>query len=425
MAIKLFNLARMTTATTGTGTVTLGTAVSGYLTFASAGVANGDIVFYGIKDGANSELGIGQYTSAGTTLTRVGVFKSTTGGLITLSGSAEVYLPVIASDGGDLIPGFTNPLRGFDTPINLQLNASVAANALTITVTGNNGAAPSNSNPILIPFRDPTAANGGPVWRFINTALSMTLPNGAPMGAANGVPFRLWIVAIDNGGTVVLGAFQSVTGGAAPTAIAPLNEAAPANTTLTASAGVVYTPGATLTSKPIRIIGYVDYASGLATAGAYATTPTTVQLFGPGIRKPGEIVQVAIGVTTSPTTVTSAAYSNTALSVAIAPSSAPNLMLVEANSGGLNSPTSTNYAMVAIFRGSTQLGCPGVSRVDGSVTNALSSGVAVALDAPGTTSSTTYVLKLRNSDGASGVGTGINGDVGGNRGLIKAQEIMV
>ena len=60
---KLYNLARMTTTTTGTGDITLGTAVSGYLSFADAGVLDGDVVSYGIKDGTDSEVGTGVYTS--------------------------------------------------------------------------------------------------------------------------------------------------------------------------------------------------------------------------------------------------------------------------------------------------------------------------------------------------------------------------
>lgn len=94
---KLFNLARMTTATTGPGTITLGSAVSGFLTFAAAGVANGDVVVYGIKDGASSEVGTGTYTSAGTTMTR-SFTKSTTGSLLSLSGTAEVFISPRAED---------------------------------------------------------------------------------------------------------------------------------------------------------------------------------------------------------------------------------------------------------------------------------------------------------------------------------------
>jgi hypothetical protein len=42
---KLYNLARVSTATTGTGTITLGAAVSGYLTFALAGLSGSAEVF--------------------------------------------------------------------------------------------------------------------------------------------------------------------------------------------------------------------------------------------------------------------------------------------------------------------------------------------------------------------------------------------
>ena len=89
---KLFNLARMTTATVGTGTLTLGSAVSGYLTFAQAGVANADVVDYAIKDGSNSEHGTGTYTSSGTTLTRTVTKSTNSNAAISLSGTAEVFI---------------------------------------------------------------------------------------------------------------------------------------------------------------------------------------------------------------------------------------------------------------------------------------------------------------------------------------------
>lgn len=90
----------MTTATSGTGTVTLGSAVSGYLSFANAGVANAEVVTYVLEEGANREIGRGTYTSSGTTLSRDTVLNSTAGGTtkITLAGAAQVFITAAAED---------------------------------------------------------------------------------------------------------------------------------------------------------------------------------------------------------------------------------------------------------------------------------------------------------------------------------------
>lgn len=95
---KLFNLARMSTATTGTGTITLGSAVSGFLSFAGAGVADGDTITYGIRDGSNSEIGRGVYTASGTTLTRTVLKSTNSDAAISLSGTAEVFVTPAAED---------------------------------------------------------------------------------------------------------------------------------------------------------------------------------------------------------------------------------------------------------------------------------------------------------------------------------------
>lgn len=88
----------MSTATTGTGTITLGSAVTGFLSFAASGVQDGDIVSYGIQDGANSEAGRGTYTASGTTLTRSVLTSTNSNNAISLSGQAEVYVTVVAQD---------------------------------------------------------------------------------------------------------------------------------------------------------------------------------------------------------------------------------------------------------------------------------------------------------------------------------------
>jgi hypothetical protein len=93
--VTLVNRAKMTTATTGTGTITLGTAESGYQSFADAGVVNSDVVRYVIEDGTAWEIGTGTY-SAGTLTRTLG--ESSTGSLLNLTGSAVVFVSAVAAD---------------------------------------------------------------------------------------------------------------------------------------------------------------------------------------------------------------------------------------------------------------------------------------------------------------------------------------
>ena len=85
----------MTTATTGTGNITLGSAVDGYNSFSDAGVADGDYIKYTIEDAnGNWEVGTGYVNMTSGLLLRstYSVDKSSSGSsVINLSGDAVVY----------------------------------------------------------------------------------------------------------------------------------------------------------------------------------------------------------------------------------------------------------------------------------------------------------------------------------------------
>lgn len=97
MALVLDDRVQETTTTTGTGTVTLAGAVTGYQSFAAIG--NGNTTYYCITDGTNWETGLGTYTSSGTTLARTTVLESSnSNNLVDFpAGSKNVFVTYPAS----------------------------------------------------------------------------------------------------------------------------------------------------------------------------------------------------------------------------------------------------------------------------------------------------------------------------------------
>jgi hypothetical protein len=86
------------TTTTGTGTITLGGAVSGFQSFSVIG--NGNTTYYAIVGGTEWEVGLGTYTSSGTTLSRDTVLESSnSGNLVNFSaGTKNVFVTYPAEE---------------------------------------------------------------------------------------------------------------------------------------------------------------------------------------------------------------------------------------------------------------------------------------------------------------------------------------
>lgn len=88
---------RVATATTGTGTVTLGAALAGYQSFTDGGVPDGAVVSYVIEDGNDIEIGTGTFASGAGTLARNTVHRSIVSGTagtakLDLSGTASLFV---------------------------------------------------------------------------------------------------------------------------------------------------------------------------------------------------------------------------------------------------------------------------------------------------------------------------------------------
>jgi len=75
MALEIHDRVKETTTTTGTGTYTLAGAVTGFETF-TANLDNSDTTYYCCTDNTDFEIGIGTFTSSGTTLARTTVLAS-------------------------------------------------------------------------------------------------------------------------------------------------------------------------------------------------------------------------------------------------------------------------------------------------------------------------------------------------------------
>ena len=175
------------------------------------------------------------------TVNRIGSVLSTTG--------------TLTATGGVTAASLTNKIQ--------PITASVAASALTITL-----------NPTILDFRSSPLTSGTVTSLVVAAAISLTIPSTSTMGTTSAVQSRIVVLAINDGGTVKLAAVN-IAGGS------PLDETTLITTTAAVAAGnsaTAYYSTAVATSVAYRVVGYIE--STQATAGTWATAPSTIQGMG-------------------------------------------------------------------------------------------------------------------------------------------------
>lgn len=182
----------------GTGAFTVSSAITGFLTPANAGATNGSYYSYAAEsdDLTQWEVGVGLYTSSGTTLSRIVLKSSNANAAVNFSSAPKVALMALADD---LSPA---PQKGYLFDLTLSNNATDATNDIDIA-TG-----------------EATDSTGAVVMK-LTSALTKRLDAGWAAGTGNGMrnsaaaiangAYHIYLVAKANGASVDIYAHTSVT----------------------------------------------------------------------------------------------------------------------------------------------------------------------------------------------------------------------
>lgn len=162
MALVLKDRVKETTTTTGTGTVTLAGAVTGFQSFSAIGNSNTTYYCIAGQGTAEWEVGLGTYTSSGTTLSRTTILASSnSGSAVNFSaGTKDVFVVYPAGksvygDASDIV-ALTNP-----TVTNYTETLYSANTGSAITINLANGTVQKLTlNSASVTITMPTAAAG-------------------------------------------------------------------------------------------------------------------------------------------------------------------------------------------------------------------------------------------------------------------------
>ena len=185
MALVLKDRVKETTTTTGTGTVTLAGAAAGFQSFVVIG--DGNQTFYAIVDAASGawEVGVGTYTSSGTTLSRTTVVSSSNAGSLVNfgAGSKDVFVTYPSSRAV-----YLDAAGSAVTTLDIGTLGTSTANISTANITaGTVATAPVNNTDIVNKQYADAIASGIHFHEAVNLATTAALPANTYNNGTSGV----------------------------------------------------------------------------------------------------------------------------------------------------------------------------------------------------------------------------------------------
>lgn len=252
MALVLADRVQETTTTTGTGTVTLAGAVAGFQSFAVIG--DGNTTYYCITSGNNWEVGVGTYTSAGTTLARTTILASSaSGAAITLAGTSNVFCvyPAGKAFGLDQVLGLANGGTGNTT----APAAQAALMGFTTTATAGGTTALTNTSSVYQIFTG-------------SSAQTITLPSTATLAQG-------WFFHICNNstGTLTLQTSTAVSLGTIPPGLTVMASCVDTTVNTAAAWEYGYTDFSTITGTGASVLADSPTITDLMLSAGTATLP--------------------------------------------------------------------------------------------------------------------------------------------------------
>lgn len=224
---------------------------------------------------------LGGALSLGTSLSPAyggtGLASPTTGNLLLTAGSSNMTLLApgnagyVVTDTGTTFAVQNNPaapVQSYEL-YNTSIASSVSSNALTVNLNQSNGSTATSGSPSIIAFRNSTAGTGTVTTVQVTGSLSLTIPSSTTIGTVSGVSSNIYVYAVNNAGTVVLGVSLKPD----------FDEGALQNTSAISggtSTTTLYTSSA-LSGVAVRLIGKLVVSE--TTAGTWASNASVVSNF--------------------------------------------------------------------------------------------------------------------------------------------------